>query len=260
MLAATGRRASEASIIGTRAQVLAALYVQERWRRARRRRRRRFTPKPSAEEAAANSTADVVVEVEVVISLDDFASAASPEAAAAASSPASAAEPQSLQTPFFSPDKSSSHGAVEKEMVVARTVSDVADVICDFGAYPQWVTGLQKVEILERDLATGRGDVVRFTAGAMGLSISYTLAYTLAAETDGSAALRLSWVSVAGGVKSIVGSYHLSPTERGDGTVVRYALDVDTGFRMPAMLKRTATGLVIGAALPDLKKHLEAKR
>ena len=41
------------------------------------------------------------------------------------------------------------------------------------------------------------------------------------------------------------------------GTRVRYKLNVDTGFKMPFMLKRTATSLVVGAALPDLKRYLE---
>ena len=129
----------------------------------------------------------------------------------------------------------------------------------------------QSVETLERDQDSGIGRVVRFTAGAMGLSISYTLQYTVSSAADDEdggggedeQGLVLAWQSIAGGVKSIAGHYHLSPaqaTGSGDGehkTRVRYKLDVDTGFKMPAMLRRTATSLVVGAALPDLKKHLE---
>ena len=70
------------------------------------------------------------------------------------------------------------------------------------------------------------------------------------------AAAEVSWVSIAGGVKSIIGQYQLTPLDDGS-TRVLYRLNVDTGFTMPALLRRTATKLVIGAALPDLKKHLE---
>ena len=270
MLSAIGQRASEASIIGTRAQVLAALHVQDVWRQRHR----------QCAAAAAASPSDIdeaeceLIEVEVVISLEDISDAeaqAPPAPAHTAAPPASLPPHSAAPAPVLAPlpvsprsegaSPDSSYGAVEKEMVVARSMADVLEVISNFGEYPKWVTGLQKVEVIKRDAATGRGSEVQFTAGAMGLSISYTLANTLACESEGaSEATILSWRSIAGGVKSIVGSYHLSaaPESGDDCTRVRYKLDVDTGFKMPALLRRTATGLVIGAALPDLKKHLES--
>lgn len=273
MLVALGRQASESSIIGTRAQVLATLYVQERWRQQQRRRRAL---------ALEGSDGDEVIEVEVIISLDDEGEEQGEEAAKdkgdsavdhASRSPSLQPPPQAapvfpLPSPGLAP---SEQAAVEKEMIVGRPIADVFAVVSDFDAYPTWVNGLQSVETLERDQDSGIGRVVRFTAGAMGLSISYTLQYTVSSvadDEDGGGGedeqgLVLAWQSIAGGVKSIAGHYHLSPaqaTGSGDGehkTRVRYKLDVDTGFKMPAMLRRTATSLVVGAALPDLKKHLE---
>ena len=182
------------------------------------------------------------MDVEVVLSLDDLSGDDDDDRP----------PPPTHSAPSASPDRS----CAEKEMVVARRLADVFAVISEFEAYPTWVAGLQQVEVLERDGESGLGTLVRFTAGAMGLSISYTLAYTTTTGTAGGGRV-LSWRSVAGGVKSIVGSYELTPASE-ESTRVQYRLDVDTGFKMPAMLRRTATSLVIGAALPDLKRHLEA--
>ena len=44
----------------------------------------------------------------------------------------------------------------------------------------------------------------------------------------------------------------------GSSTRVQYRLDVEMGFKVPGPVKRTVTGLVIGAALPDLKRYLES--
>jgi hypothetical protein len=80
-LAQIGRQASE--IIGTRAQVLAAIYLQDRWLRHRRHIRKITTKEKDARAAAptspesesdasAFSEEDEVIEVEVVVSLDDY--------------------------------------------------------------------------------------------------------------------------------------------------------------------------------------------
>ena len=263
-LVQSGHSASE--LIGTRAQVLACLYVQEWWRRRRARR-----PVESDEWEGFE-----VVEVEVVLSLDDEPDDSEDQAQSALLPPPptaqparapggiaqAATQPNAAAATSTAADGSAKESVVvrrdgegdsaEKEMVVQRGVADVFTVVSDFLAYPKWVTGLQKVEVVESD-AEGRPCVVEFTAGAMGLSISYTLAYTM--EPPG----LLSWRSVAGGVKSIVGQYRLTPME-GGSTKVLYRLDVDTGFKMPGLLRRTATKLVIGAALPDLKRYLESRR
>lgn len=265
-----GRPASE--LVGTRAQVLACLCVQDAWRQRQRQRGRSLTAE-SVEEWDGYE----VVEVEVVLSSDASTeqppaseSSAPPDVATATEQPpASASEPsttappavapshptsQSVQPAAMSPSKAAvPTDSARKEVIVKRELADVFDVVSDFEAYPQWVSGLQKVQVLERDASSGLGRVVQFTAGAMGLSMSYTLRYEWSAPES------LSWVSIAGGVKSIVGQYQLSPAS-GGGTRVQYRLEVDTGFKMPAMVRRTATNLVIGAALPELKRQLERGR
>jgi uncharacterized membrane protein len=155
--------------------------------------------------------------------------------------------------PRTAPEATGPTDSAEKEMTVNRPVAEVFAVVTAFEAYPKWVAGLKKVEILERDEASGIGRVVKFTAGAMGLSINYTLSYSIAPPG------MLSWVSIEGGVKSIVGQYLLTPADgTGSSTRVQYRLDVEMGFKVPGPVKRTVTGLVIGAALPDLKRYLES--
>lgn len=220
-----------------------------------------------ARQSAWLAAADMV-EIEVAISLDDCWAATDAPSTAEALVPESTAPHEvaavgrggdaaisiKSEAPRAADAEASpsEHGGVaQKEMVVARGIEDVFSVVSDVEAYPRWVRGLDKVDVHERD---EDGHVLRaeFTVGAMGLKISYVLAYTIERP------FRLAWVSVAGGVKHISGHYKLSPTEDGKGTVVQYVLSVDTGFKMPGLLRRTATGLVISAALPDLKRHLEA--
>lgn len=152
--------------------------------------------------------------------------------------------------PAAAPTKPLGDDSVQKELVIARSASDVFDAVTDFAKYPLWTTGLK--EIVDQT-ATGDGQPRwEFKAGTMGLTIAYTLEYTIDGETS------LSWKSVAGGVKSIVGEYRLTPIDA-ESTKVNYMLDVDAGFGIPGPVRRQVTKLVVGAALPELKKYMETK-
>lgn len=132
--------------------------------------------------------------------------------------------------------------------MVARPAADVFDAVTDFAKYPLWVSGLKDVV----DVTPPGSEKKRwkFNAGTMGLTISYTLEYTLVGEE------LLSWISVAGGVKSIIGEYKLTPVDA-DSTQINYRLEVDAGFGVPGPVRRAVTKLVVGAALPELKRYLE---
>jgi len=176
----------------------------------------------------------------------DPSAATSDEASASPPSPAPAKAPP---PPPVAAAKGSLEDSAQQEMLVKVPVADVFGVVTDFAKYPKWVTGLKKVEILEVD-EKGRGKVAEFSAGAFGLSISYTLSYTFDEPEE------VSWISIAGGVKSIIGQYRLTAVE--GGTRVQYRLDVDAGFGIPGPIRKGVTKLVIGAALPDLKRYLES--
>ena len=59
-------------------------------------------------------------------------------------------------------------------------------------------------------------------------------------------------------VERIDGAYKLTANDDGT-TSVAYALEVDPGFAVPGFLRKTVTKIVVGAALPSLKKYLERK-
>ena len=74
-------------------------------------------------------------------------------------------------------------------------ISAVFGAMTDFNPYPLWVSGLK--DVLDETPPGSDTPRIRFSAGTMGLSVSYTLEYTLEIPT------RLSWVSVAGWVHTV---------------------------------------------------------
>ncbi len=139
--------------------------------------------------------------------------------------------------------------SVQQTIEVKRPIGEVWKVITDFMAYPKWAGAISKIEVLETD-GSGAPSVVKFNAGYALTSISYTLSYTSNEPTE------LSWVSCGGAVKKIIGKYTLEPTDD-EGTEVIYDLSVDPGFALPPPLRKAVAKLIIGTALPGLKKHVE---
>ena len=133
--------------------------------------------------------------------------------------------------------------AVPREAVMA--------VIADFGAYPQWATGVRSTEVLDRN-ADGRANRVRFSLDAGMIKDSYVLGY----DWDGDA--QVSWeLAQAGSVVSeMSGAYRLA--NRGGTTEVRYELAVGIRIPMIGMFKRRAEKMIIDTALKGLKSRAEA--
>lgn len=126
------------------------------------------------------------------------------------------------------------------------------DVAIDFESYPEWARDVREAKVLETD-AEGRGTKVEFRAAALGKSIRYVLAYDYA-EAPGA----FSWRLVEGDMlRRLDGTYRFEP----DGpasTRVHYDLAVDLAMPLPGLLKRRASGLIMGSALKELKKQVEA--
>jgi ribosome-associated toxin RatA of RatAB toxin-antitoxin module len=125
----------------------------------------------------------------------------------------------------------------------------VMAVIVDFEAYPSWVQGMKKVEIVER-AADGRAERVHFELDA-GVKDSYTLVYDYAGPHA------LHWHLVDGKLmRAMDGTYEL--TSAGSGTHVTYRLAVDLAIPMIGMLRRKAEKVIIDTALKGLKKRVES--
>jgi ribosome-associated toxin RatA of RatAB toxin-antitoxin module len=134
-------------------------------------------------------------------------------------------------------------------IVINADPSAVMKVIADFPSYPQWITFIQAVEVLDSD-ETGRASVVRFVLDAGVVVDDYSLAYTWA--DDG-----VSWRLVrATSIKAMDGSYRLTPVV--DGTEVDYALSIDIDMPLLGVFKRKAEQVLIDTALRALKVRVEA--
>ena len=126
------------------------------------------------------------------------------------------------------------------------------DVAVDFESYPEWVRDVKDVKILERD-DQGRGVRVEFRAAALGKSIRYVLEYDYSGAPDS-----FSWKFVEGDMlRRLDGSYRFEP-EGPSSTRVHYQLAVELAVPLPGLVKRRAAGLIMGSALKELKKQVEA--
>jgi len=134
-------------------------------------------------------------------------------------------------------------------IVVNADPAAVMKVIADFPSYPQWITFIQAVEVLDSD-ETGRATVVRFVLDAGVVVDDYALAYTWADD-------EVSWQLVrATSIKAMDGSYRLTPVA--GGTEVDYALSIDIDMPLLGVFKRKAEQVLIDTALRALKVRVEA--
>lgn len=126
----------------------------------------------------------------------------------------------------------------------------IFEVLADLESYPEWITAMREVEILERDGAN-RPRRAHFRVDAMIKEIAYDLDYEHEPPS------RMSWTAVPGAdIRQMVGSYELTELE-GGGTDVVYALMVEPEFKVPGFLRRQAEKQLIGTALRGLKKRVD---
>jgi uncharacterized membrane protein len=141
-----------------------------------------------------------------------------------------------------------------QSIVIAAPVDRVAEVICDFARYPEWVTAMRRVEILE-EYEDGYARQVRFVIDAGVLQDDYTLVYDYAEDLS-----RIEWHLAAPSAtqRAQDGSYDL--VDRGDGTTtVTYTLAVEMAIGMLGMFKRKAEKMIMDTALRQLKQYVESQ-
>jgi len=140
-----------------------------------------------------------------------------------------------------------------EQVVISGPPERCFAVATDFEAYPEWVSDVKQVEVLEHD-AQGRALVVAFRAGAFGRSTNYVLAYDYSRAPE-----EVSWVQREGDITSrLDGSYRF--VADGDGaTQVTYALAVELRVAIPGFVRRRAEGHILHAAVRDLKARVESR-
>jgi ribosome-associated toxin RatA of RatAB toxin-antitoxin module len=136
---------------------------------------------------------------------------------------------------------------------IGAAAADVMAVIADLSAYPQWTGEVKRVEVLATDPESGRASRARLSIDAGALRDEQVLTYTF----DGDRAVH--WTLVEGEMlRSLEGSYVLTPDDSGTATTVEYTLAVDAKIPMFGMMKPKVEKVIIDRALTGLKKRVEA--
>ncbi len=137
---------------------------------------------------------------------------------------------------------------------VNATPEQIAAVIADFASYPEWVSAIKSVEVVE-EYEDGYASQVRFTLDAGVLSDEYTLRYEYAEDLS-----RIEWHLVAPSKmqRRQDGSYDIAATGEGTSTVT-YTLAVDLTIGMIGMFKRKAEKAIMDTALRELKRRVESQ-
>ena len=129
--------------------------------------------------------------------------------------------------------------------------AEVMAVVADFEAYPDWVAGMEEVEVRSRD-RRGRGTRVAFRLRTPLGEQAYTLAYRYQPKDAG-----VSWTYVEGTLEDLSGAYVLEPAADG-ATRVTYRLEVALAVPLPGLVKRQAARQIVRSALADLKRRVES--
>jgi len=141
-----------------------------------------------------------------------------------------------------------------QSIVIGAPPARIAEIICDFPRYPEWVSAARSVEVLE-EYEDGYASQVRFVIDAGVVQDEYILAYEYAADIS-----RIEWhlVKPSRMQKAQTGSYDIQ--DNGDGTAtVTYELSVELSIGMMGMFKRKAEKVIMDTALKELKRCVEAK-
>jgi Polyketide cyclase / dehydrase and lipid transport len=119
-----------------------------------------------------------------------------------------------------------------------------------FEGYPEWTSDVKQVTVLERD-AAGRGTRVEYHVAGLGRRVRYVLDYDFA-----DAPRAFTWSLVEGDMlRALDGQYAFAPAD--GGTHIDYTLRIDLAVPVPGLLKRRASGMIMGNALRDLKRAAE---
>lgn len=140
-----------------------------------------------------------------------------------------------------------------QSILIAAPGSRVAEVICDFARYPEWVSAAKTVEVVE-EYEDGYASQVRFVLDAGMIQDEYRLAYEYAEDIS-----RIEWhlVEPSKIQRAQTGSYDI--VDHGDGTsTVTYTLAVELSIGMLGMFKRKAEKMIMDTALRELKRRVES--
>jgi hypothetical protein len=147
-------------------------------------------------------------------------------------------------------------GPVTSTTVSVRAPLQICfDSTADFDNYLEWSqrNGMKSVRVLDRD-PRGRGLLVEFTAGALGVDVRNVVAYRYPAD-GASIEFRRHSGDV---IERLEGRYTFAPVGPGE-TRMTYELGIGFAFSLPDFAREQIGGAIARTALEDLRRHIEAR-
>ena len=147
-------------------------------------------------------------------------------------------------------------GGQSESLVINADPDAITEALLDFESYPDWMSGVDEIEIVKRD-KKGRGTEVRYVVDAVMIKIRYVLKYSYKENM-----IEISYVE--GDLEDCNASYELEPLDD-DRTEVTYCFDVSyslpKGLRGPIVkrLLKQVDKRVMKSALKDVKKRVESQ-
>ncbi|MFQ5968469.1 MAG: SRPBCC family protein [Acidimicrobiia bacterium] len=127
----------------------------------------------------------------------------------------------------------------------------VLSVTADLERYPEWASGVKKVEVLEKD-DQGFPKRASFVVDALVKEISYVLTYDWSGVPG-----KVTWEADPNeDIHELVGSYEFRPLSDG-GTSIMYMLKVEPGFKLPGFLRKQGERQLMSTALRGLRRRAE---
>ena len=149
-----------------------------------------------------------------------------------------------------------SKAGLTDSVVINASIKEIIGALLDFESYPEWMSGVEEMEVLERDKKK-RGTKVRYKVDAILIKVNYVLAYEYKDKDN-----RIELTYVEGDLEDVNSYYEFEPLDD-DRTQVTYHYDVR--YSIPRALRLPAKGLIkqidkriMKSALKDLKARVES--
>jgi ribosome-associated toxin RatA of RatAB toxin-antitoxin module len=149
-----------------------------------------------------------------------------------------------------------SKAGLTDSLVIEANVDTIKGVLQDFESYPEWMSNVLSMEVLERDKKK-RGTKVRYRVDVILRKIEYVLSYTYRDKEN-----RIDLNYVEGDLDDVNSYYEFEPLDDSRTQVtyhyyVKYS--IPRALRLPAKgLLKQVDKLVMKSALKDLKKRVES--
>ena len=136
-----------------------------------------------------------------------------------------------------------------RETEIEASPADCFAVLTDYERMPEWQSRVAECKVLSHD-EDGRGHEVEYAIDVKLRTVRYRLRHLYDEPT---------WIGseyAGGDFRSFEGDYRFE--QHGDATHVTFGLRIDPGLRVPGPVAKMLNEAVMGRALEDLKKRVEA--